>query len=92
LASHALSLVGLGVGKHVKLTEIRQLVKDDPLLQDLSTEQEEILRQGIRELRDHKKLGAQLTNNATAQVFRHGFAAVTDLVSIICLSDRQQWG
>jgi hypothetical protein len=37
------SLVDLGVGECLKLSEIKQLVKDDPLLQDLSAEQEEIL-------------------------------------------------
>ena len=77
------SLVDLGMGERIKLSEIKQLVKDDPLLQDLSTEQEEILRQGVRELRDHKKLGARLTNQATAQVFRHGFGVATDLVGQI---------
>jgi len=76
-------LVDLGVGERIKLSKIKQLVKDDPLLQDLSIEQEETLRQGVRELRDHKKLGARLTNQATAQVFRHGFSAATDLVGQI---------
>lgn len=62
------------------------MVKDDPLLQELSAEQEEILRNGVLELRDRKKLGTRLTNNATAQVFRNGFNVVTDLVSAIqCL-------
>jgi len=77
------SLVDLGVGERIKLSEIKQLVKDDPLLQDLSAEQEEILRQSVRELRDHKTLGPRLTNQATAQVFRHGFGVATDLVGQI---------
>jgi len=75
--------VDLGVGRRIKLSEIRELVKNDPLLQDLSIEQEEILREGVREMRSEKKLGARLTNQATAQVFRHGFNAVTDMVSVI---------
>jgi hypothetical protein len=83
------SLVGRDVGERMKLSEIKQLVKDDPLLQDLSTEQEETLRQGVRDFRDHKRMGARVTNQATAQVFRHGFGVATDLVrqiEYICLA------
>jgi len=44
-------------------------------------EQEEVLRQGVLDLRDHKKLGARLTNKAAAQDFRRGVGIITDLVS-----------
>jgi hypothetical protein len=78
---HVSTFIDLGVGERMKLSEIRKLVKDDPLLQDLDFEQEELLREGLREFRDHKKLSTRLTNKATAHVFRHGFNIATDLVS-----------
>jgi hypothetical protein len=42
------------------------LVKDNPLLQDLSTQQKEILRQGIHKLCNDKKLGARASRGHEA--------------------------
>lgn len=79
----AILLFGLdrSLGDRVKLPELRQMVKDDPLMQDLSKEEEEELRLEVIALREQKKLGARPTNQSAAQDYRRQLESLSDQVS-----------
>ena len=69
------------LGDRVKLPELRQMVKDDPLMQDLSKEEEEELQLEVIALREQKKLGARPTNQSAAQEYRRQLESLNDQVS-----------
>jgi hypothetical protein len=72
----------LSLGYHVKLSELRQMVRDDPLLQDLSKEEEEELRMEVIAAREQKKLGARPTNQSAAQDYRRQLESLNDQVRL----------
>lgn len=57
------------------------MVKDDPLMQDLSKEEEEELQLEVIALREQKKLGARPTNQSAAQDYRRQLESLSDQVS-----------
>lgn len=59
------------VGDRLHINELRQLVKDDPDLQNLSNEQEAELREELIAVREEKKRGARPTNRSAAQDYHH---------------------
>lgn len=71
------------VGDRVKLPELRQMVKEDPAMQDLSEEQENELRLEVVAVREQKKLGARPTNQSASQDYRCQLEALNDQVSSI---------
>lgn len=70
------------VGDRVKLPELRQMVRDDPALQDLSKEEEEELRMEVIAVREQRKLGARPTNQAASQDYRRQLESLNDQVSL----------
>jgi len=60
----------LGIGERVKLKELRQLIKDDPAYQNLTTEEEDKMKHEVLEHREQKKVGARPTNKSAAQDYR----------------------
>lgn len=60
----------LGVGERVKLKELRQLIQDDPAYQNLTTEEEDRMKQEVLEHRKERKVGARPTNKSAAQDYR----------------------
>jgi hypothetical protein len=71
------------VGDRVKLSELRQMVRDDPALQDLTEEQENELREDVMAVREQRKLGARPTNLSAAQDYRHQVESLNDQVSSV---------
>jgi hypothetical protein len=69
----------------VKLPELRQMVRDDPLMQDLSKEEEEELRMEVVAVREEKKLGARPTNQSAAQDYRRQLQSLNDQVRLFNL-------
>ena len=57
------------------------MVKDDPLMQDLSKEEEEELQLEVIALREQKKLGARPTNQSAAQDYQRQLESLNDQVS-----------
>lgn len=70
------------VGDRVKLPELRQMVRDDPALQDLSKEEEEELRMEVIAVREQRKLGARPTNQSASQDYRRQLESLNDQVSL----------
>lgn len=68
------------VGDRLRITEIRQLVKDDPNLQDLSKAQESELRDELLASREQKRLGARPSNRSAAQDYRRNIEQLNDEV------------
>lgn len=68
------------VGDRVKLPELRQMVKEDTAMQDLSEEQENELREEVIAMREQKKLGARPTNHSASQDYRHQLESLNDQV------------
>jgi len=58
------------VGDRVKVAELRQLVRDDPSYQNLTTEEENKMKQDTLEFRELRKVGARPTNKSAAQDYR----------------------
>jgi hypothetical protein len=63
-------LQGQPIGSRVKLTELKELVENDPDLQDLSSEREEDLKNELLEYRALKTTGARPSNCSVANDFR----------------------
>jgi hypothetical protein len=70
-------------GDRVKLSELRQMVRDDPALQDLTEEQENELREDVMAVREQRKLGARPTNKSAAQDYRNQVDSLNDQVSSV---------
>ena len=68
---------------HVKLPELRQMVKEDPAMQDLSKEEENELREEVIAVREQKMFGARPTNHAASQDYRCQLESLNDQVSSI---------
>ncbi|KAF8164199.1 hypothetical protein BJ912DRAFT_1068484 [Pholiota molesta] len=71
----------LPMGERKTLLEIRQLVHEDPTYQNLSNEQEEEMKGEVRKARQHKKLGARLTNKSAAQDYRDGVSELDRMIA-----------
>lgn len=65
------------------MREIRQLMLDDPAYQDMSAEDEAVLKEALVAVRNTKKLGARTTNKSAAMDFRAVLEEINDMVSII---------
>jgi hypothetical protein len=63
-------LKDLEVGDRIKVAELRQLVRDDPSYQNLTTEEEDKMKQDTLEFREQKKVGARPSNKSAAQDYR----------------------
>jgi hypothetical protein len=63
-------LKDLEVGNRIKVAELRQLITDDPAYQNLTTEEEDQMKQDALEFREQKKVGARPTNKSAAQDYR----------------------
>jgi hypothetical protein len=63
-------LKDLEVGERIKVAELRQLIQDDPSYQNLTTEEEDRMKQDTLEFREQKKVGARPTNKSAAQDYR----------------------
>jgi len=72
---------GRDIGDRLRIKELRQLVKDDPDLQDLSNAQEQELREELLTSRDQRRLGARPTNRSAAQDYRRHMVQMNDDVS-----------
>ena len=68
------------VGDRVRMKELRQMVKDDPKLQDLSNAEEEDLQNELLASRAEKRLGARPTNRSAAQDYRRCLMQINDEV------------
>ena len=81
---HAKSLevnVGRAQGDCAKLPELRQLVKEDLALQNLSEESQKVLKDGVLAMRDVKKVGTRPSNKACALDYRSEVRELNDRVS-----------
>lgn len=58
------------VGERIKVAELRLLIRDDPAYQNLTTEEENKMKQDTLEFRELKKVGARPTNKSAAQDYR----------------------
>ena len=67
-------------GDCIKLSELRQRVKEDPAMQNLSKDEEEELRKEVTDLREQRQLGARPTNAAACQDYRHQLKSLNDQV------------
>ena len=68
-------------GDYAKLSELRQLVKEDPALQNLSEETEKLLKDDVVTMRDLKKTGARPSNKACSLDYRGEVRELNDRVS-----------
>lgn len=68
------------VGDRVKLPELRQMVTEDPAMQDLSKEQENELREKVIAVREQKMFDVHPTNHAASQDYRCQLEALNDQV------------
>ena len=76
------------VGDRLHINDLRQLVKDDPNLQNLSKAEEAELREELIAVREEKKRGARPTNRSAAQDYHRHLDQFNDDVSktiSICL-------
>jgi hypothetical protein len=79
--SHAFSPpTDRSLGDRVKLPELRQMVRDDPQMQDLSKEEEDELREEVVAAREEKKLGARPTNQSASQDYRRQLESLNEQV------------
>ncbi|EDR15662.1 uncharacterized protein LACBIDRAFT_320606 [Laccaria bicolor S238N-H82] len=69
----------LELGDRIKVKELRQLVHDDPTYQNLTTEEEERMKQDVLELREQRKTGARPTNKSAAQDYLVAFFSRSNL-------------
>lgn len=76
---------GWALGDCAKLSEIHQLVKEDPDLQNLSKEDERILKNLVASLRELKKNGAHPSNKASAVDYHTEVKDLNDCVSLFLL-------
>lgn len=67
-------------GYCVKLPELRQMVRDDLLMQDLSKEEEDELQLEVVASREQRRLGAHPTNQAMAQDYQCQLESLNDQV------------
>jgi hypothetical protein len=58
------------VGDRIKVAELRQLVRDDPSYQNLTTEEIDKMKQDTLEFREQKKVGARPSNKSASQDYR----------------------
>jgi hypothetical protein len=58
------------VGDRIKVAELCQLVRDDPLYHNLSKEEEDKMKQDTLEFHELKKVGARPSNKSAAQDYR----------------------
>jgi hypothetical protein len=60
----------LELGERVKVTELHQLIADDPTYHNLTMEEEDKMKQDVLELHEQKKVGACPTNKSAAHDYR----------------------
>jgi hypothetical protein len=60
----------LSLGERIKVAELRQLIAEDPAYRNLTTEEEDQMKQEVMEHREQKKIGARPTNKSAAQDYR----------------------
>ena len=77
-----IDILDLPRGSKHKLSEICAMVKDDPLLQNLSEEGAKILIDGTQALWEEKRVGACPSNKSVAQNYRHAVASINKDVII----------
>lgn len=73
----------LPLGERKKLPEIRQLMIEDPSYQDISPEEEAVLKEAVLAARDLNKLGACTTNKSAAMDYHAVLEEINDMVSLI---------
>jgi hypothetical protein len=71
-------LKDLELGERVKLTELHQLITDDPTYQNLTVEEEDKMKQDVLELCEQKKVGARPTNKSAAHDYRAQMMQIND--------------
>jgi hypothetical protein len=59
-------LKDLELGERVKVTELCQLIADDPTYQNLTMEEEDKMKWDVLELCEQKKVGTRPTNKSAA--------------------------
>src|ERR1700690_2438537 len=69
--SPTIYLIGRAIGDRLKLSDIKKLLGEDPDLQDLSREQEQVFIDKLVAHRELKKGGARATNHAAAADTRY---------------------
>ena len=72
---------GCAQGNCAKLLELHWLVKEDPALQNLSEEAEEMLKDDLLTMQDLKKTGVHPTNKGCALDYRAEICELNDTVS-----------
>lgn len=77
-----IDILDLPRGSKHKLSEIRAMVRDDPLLQNLSEEGKKILLDGTQAWREEKRVGARPSNKSVAQDYRHAVESINKDVII----------
>jgi hypothetical protein len=89
-------VLDLRLGEKKNMAEIRELIKGDSTYDNLTTEQEEEMKNEVLSFREMKKRGARTTNKSSAQDYRRVCGNMNDEVSAIsphvqpahCLPDR----
>lgn len=59
------------------------MVKDDPALQNLTEEQENVLREEVTAVREQRLLGARPTNLAASQDYHYQLEVLNDQVGSV---------
>jgi hypothetical protein len=75
------ALIDLPPGSKHKLSELRDMVRADPALQNLSEEDTKILLDGTQAWRDERRVGARPSNKSVAQDYRHAVKSINADVS-----------
>jgi predicted secreted protein len=78
-------LKDLEVGDRIKVAELRQLITDDPSYQNLTTEEEDKMKQDTLEYREQKKVGARPSNKSAAQDYRAQLTRMNDEARILLI-------
>jgi predicted secreted protein len=78
-------LKDLEVGNRIKVAELRQLITDDPSYQNLTTEEEDKMKQDTLEYREQKKVGARPSNKSAAQDYRAQLTRMNDEARILLI-------
>jgi ABC-type polysaccharide/polyol phosphate transport system ATPase subunit len=63
-------LIDLGLGERKSMTEMRDLIKSDPMYHNLTKEQEEEMKNEVLAFCNVKKKVARMTNKSSAQDYR----------------------
>jgi hypothetical protein len=79
-------LKDLELGERIKVTELHQLIAENPNYQNFTIEEKEKLKQDVLELYEQKKVGAHPTNKSAAHDYHAQMMRINDEVHCCFIS------